>query len=129
MKSFGVKTYTDSLDGGLTTTQHYNDLFLVNGSIFLGEDIEALKYALENVLKTQMGELQLDTQKGIPYFQTIFSHQTNVKYWEVYMIDAIEKVDGVVRCESFTIDIDNEKNLLTYVAHIKTIFGDLTLNG
>ena len=45
------------------------------------------------------------------------------------MIDAIENVDNVVACELFDIDIDNEKNLLTYTAYIKTIYGDLTING
>ena len=126
MKTFLTKTYTDS--NGI---KHYNDLYLDQmGNIAMSNsDIEALKNVIENVVKTQMGELQLNINKGVPYFQTIFSHQTNVPYWKVYMIDAIENVEGVISCEYFNIDIDNEKNLLTYIASIKTEFGDILLNG
>jgi hypothetical protein len=124
MKTFNITTYTRNNE------IHYNDLSLdENGNITMSSDLEALKYVIENVVKTQMGELQLNINKGIPYFQTIFSHQTNVPYWKVYMVDAIENVDGVISCEYFNIDIDNEKNLLTYVASIKTEFGDILLNG
>ena len=131
MKTFLTKTYTDTQSGSTEEIKHYNDLYLDQfGNIAVSNsDIEALKNVIENVVKTQMGELQLNINKGVPYFQTIFSHNTNVPYWKDYMIDAIESVDGVISCENFNIDIDNEKNLLTYIASIKTEFGDIVLNG
>ena len=130
MNTFATKTYTETPLGSIDAIKHYNDLYLDElGNIAMVSDLEALKNVIENVLRTQLGELQLNTQKGIPYFQTIFSHQTNVQYWKAYMVEAIENIDNVIRCESFEIDINNEKNLLTYNSTIKTIYGDIFING
>lgn len=129
MKTFAIKTYESFDVATQTVVKHYNDLYLDGTNIAFTSDIEALKSVIENVVKTQFSELQLNANKGIPYFETIFTHQNNILYWKAYMIDAIEKVDNVVACELFDIDIDNEKNLLTYTAYIKTIYGDLTING
>lgn len=129
MKTFPTKTFTEVNPLTGETIIHINDLYLDGGNIAFVEGIEALKNVIENVLRTQFSELQLNVQKGIPYFETIFSHRTNVSYWRAYMVDAIESVEGVQSCELFDIDIDNEKNLLTYTAYIKTIYGDLSING
>lgn len=130
MKTFPTKDYTSIDETTGEPIQHYNDLYLDSGNnIAFVSNLEALKHVVENVVRTQFGELQLNSTKGIPYFETIFSSRTNVDYWKAYMIDAIESVDNVDSCELFEIDISEDTQILTYRAYIKSTFGEFSING
>lgn len=104
-------------------TNENNDLYL-DGSrqLAMGEDIDAAVQTVQNKLNTLKGEIQLDIDKGIPYFETIFNQQTpDLSSWESYMIEEAEKVDGVIRVESMITRVKD--NQLTYEMTIRTKYG------
>lgn len=105
-----------------------NDLYLDGThSIATRSDIDAVLNVVENSLRTLMGEIQLNTTLGIPYFETILQIQSpDVAVWEGYMIQEAEKVDGVIRVNSMRSKIEN--NILTYEMEILTKYGTGTIS-
>ena len=110
-------------------TDENNDVFLDGThNIALCEGVEAIAQVIENVVRCQKGELQLDIERGIPYFETVFSSGiADIDIWKSYMIDAIENVSGVNSVVSFDITITGD--VLKYVAEIDTIYGTATITG
>jgi len=104
-----------------------NDLYLDGThSIATRSDIDAVLNVVENSLRTLMGEIQLNTTLGVPYFETILQIQSpDVAVWEGYMIQEAEKVDGVIRVNSMRSKIEN--NILTYEMEILTKYGTGTI--
>ena len=67
--------------------------------------------------------------KGIPYFETIFSDTGLLGLWRSYVIQEIENVDGVISIESLIYSLDESNKKLSYTCQIRTIYGESTLNG
>lgn len=110
--------------------QHLNDIFVDDAhNLAMLQDKPACAQVITNALRTQMGELQYDLQKGIPYFETIFARRTNVKLWQAYMMEEIERIDHVVNVETFDITYSDNSTILHYESRINTDFGDLIING
>lgn len=110
-------------------TDENNDLFLDGThNIAMCEDIEAVAQVCSNVVKCQLGELQFDVERGVPYLETIFAEGgADVPIWKSYMIEALEKVDGVQSVSSFETEIVGD--VLKYTAQIETIYGTATITG
>lgn len=110
-------------------TDANNDLYIdgTNG-LAMGSDLTALVQAVQNTVNTLKGEIQLDTTLGVPYFETVFNQQSpDISVWESYMIEEVEKLDGVERVNSITTRVAN--NTLTYEMNILTIYGGATVSG
>ena len=109
-------------------TDSNNDLYLVNGNIAMGEDKEAVAQIVNNVLRTQKGELSYYIERGIPYLETVLGDNPDVNLWASYMISAIKGLSYVDRIISFVPQIDNDTNTLKFISRISTIYGDININ-
>lgn len=107
-------------------TDENNDLFLVNFGLAIGEDQKATAQIVNNVLRTQKGEVKYDITRGIPYLETVLGDNPDVDLWSAYMIQAIKNIEYVNRVISFIPKVDG--NTLTYTSRISTIYGDFNIN-
>lgn len=107
-------------------TDENNDLFLVNYGLAIGEDKQAVAQIVNNVLRTQRGEVDYDTSRGIPYLETVLGDNPDVNLWSSYMISAIKSIEYVSRILSFIPSVDG--NILTFTSRISTIYGDININ-
>lgn len=109
-------------------TDDTNDLYLDElGNIVFARDVQALQQVISNNVKLQLGELQYDITRGVPYLETIFGENPDVNLWESYMQDAVEKVNNVIRIESIESTITD--NILNYEIIILSTFGEVKING
>lgn len=108
-------------------TDENNDIFLVNNGFAFVYDVEAVAKVAENVLLTQRGELEYNTKRGIPWFETVFSSVRNLPAWSASMRSSLKKVSNVTGLTSFDYDVSG--NTVEYVAKINTIYGEATVNG
>lgn len=107
-----------------------NDIFLdSNGNIALCKDIEAVKVSVSCATKTNYGEIVLDTNLGVPYFETIFVAHPDIELWKSYMKQAILAVPKVLGITAFKTYIDYQKSLLKYTVLINTEYGQGEING
>lgn len=110
-------------------TDENNDFYLdASGNIAMGEDINAVVQCVQNAVNTLLGEIQLDTTLGVPYFETLFNKQSpDIDLWKSYMVEEAEKVNGVVRVNSITTEVKD--NNLSYTMEILTDYGEATVSG
>jgi hypothetical protein len=106
-----------------------NDIYLTesNSLAFAEDGAEATANIIQNELRTQKGELQLDVERGIPYLETVLGDNPDVSVWEGYMIQAAENVDNVIRVDSM--ESKSSNNILSYEMKIKTTYGDVMIEG
>ena len=93
-----------------------NDIYLVNGDIAMADGKDARAQIISAALRTRRGELQLDTERGVPYFETIFqsgSHY-NIQLWEAYVRKTVSEFDFVKSISSFDYDIDYKIGIIRY---------------
>ncbi len=110
-------------------TDNNNDLYLDGKrNLAFGSDIKAVVQVVQNELNTLLGEIQMDTTLGIPYFETIFNKSSpDISAWEGYMIETAEKVNGVIRVDEMQSSIKD--NTLTYTMTIITQYGSAVITG
>ena len=107
-------------------TDENNDLYLVNFGLAFGEDKKAVAQIVNNVLRTQRGDVSYDTSRGIPYLETVLGDNPDISLWSSYMISAIKSIEYVQRVISFIPKVQD--NTLTYTSRISTIYGDFNTN-
>lgn len=104
-------------------------LKLTKGDLINFEIIEnkaAIEQTILNYAKTLKGEMQLQTQNGIRFFDTILSSRFLPDIFEQDFRKRIKEISDVLEISNFTYDmIDND---FSYTVTIKTTFGELTLN-
>lgn len=106
-----------------------NDIYTESGNIALCRDIEAVKTAVSCATKTNYGEVILNTNLGIPYFETIFTAHPDIELWKSYMKEAILSIPKVIGITAFKTYIDYQKSLLKYTVVINTEYGTEEING
>lgn len=105
-----------------------NDLFLgIDGNISISYNIQAVLENCAHVVKVRLGEVALNTDQGIPYFEVVWNGVPNLIQFESAVRDALLQVEGVVEVVSFRTSIVDDA--LTYLAVIRTIYGEGTING
>lgn len=109
------------------STDENNDIFLTSKGFSFTVDAYAVASVAEKVLQTQRGELRYDIIRGIPWFETVFSSIRNLKAWEAEMVLSIKSVAGVVGMTSFNYRVTG--NQVSYLAIMKTIYGEAAING
>jgi hypothetical protein len=87
-------------------TDSNNDMFLEKKGFAFVSDLEAIANIVERRLKTQLGELQYNTARGIDWFDTIFASASNAAQWITAMKSAIRDVEGVTGITSFEYSIE-----------------------
>ena len=108
-------------------TNSNNDIFVKNGSIPIPTDLVAIMQVCEQTIKTQVGELVLQTDVGIPTFATIWGGTPNIAQAEAAIRSSLLKVNGVLEVTELKAIVSN--NVFSYNVKIKSIFGEAYLNG
>lgn len=97
----------------------YNDIYLDGtGQIAMSYGETARAIVLRSAILTAKGELQLDTERGIPYFTTIFDSRTKVKDWAQAVRKTVKSFPWAVSIESFDYEFDGDE--LKYDIVVKT---------
>ncbi|MDR0675640.1 MAG: hypothetical protein LBF97_01180 [Elusimicrobiota bacterium] len=109
-------------------TDANNDIYLNSKkSIAIGEDKQALSQIIKNSILTLLGEIELDTTKGIPYFDSLFLGIPDLDLFESYLRNTIKNIDGVIAITNYIYEIKD--NIFRYKIYIQTIYGDIEING
>lgn len=104
------------------------DLFVdANGNIAIAVGIDAYAQIVNSKMRTVLGELPMDVNGGLPYFQTIFKDSSMVDVFEAEAIKMLEGIDFVSSVKSFTCEVRGD--VLYYTAEIVTDKGAMTVNG
>lgn len=107
-----------------------NDIHVTSdGKFAIASGLACYYDILHAAVLTIQGELLLNTERGIPYFDTIFQHPNKVLFWQSSMQSVISSFSFVRTIKSFNYDIDYDKKLLTYTIKVETTDGDVTLEG
>ncbi len=105
-----------------------NDIYLdKNGNLAISDGLTALIEICKQYMQTILGELVLNTDQGLPYFQAVFTGVPNVQQFVAAGRAALLTVDGVIQVLSFDVTVSDKK--LNYIAVIQTIYGEGVVNG
>lgn len=105
-----------------------NDMYIgENGNLALNSGIDAIMQACANAVKAQLGEMILETNRGIPNFQTVWNGAPNIAQFEAFLRRTILEVEGVTNILNLTTRVNN--GTLFYEVDIQTIYGSEVLNG
>lgn len=96
------------------------------GQIAMVEGKYAYALIMESIILTRSGELQLDTERGIPYFSTVFMSPTLIDEWANSVASSISELGFVSGIESFDYSFDGE--MLKYDMEIMTDEGNVTIS-
>lgn len=105
-----------------------NDLYIgSDGNLAMVYGKDAYAQIINAKMKTALGELQLNVNSGLPYFQTVFSDPDLASVWESEAIRMLSELPFVLDIQSF--DYDIEENMIKYTATILTDEGVIVSNG
>lgn len=109
-------------------TSHVYDISLTSAGDFqFSADKSAYGTILEDAVRTLEGEMQLDTERGIPYQRTIWQSSRNLAVWEIFMREAVSRYPFVVNIEDFTVNVDGN-GALSYTMTILTDDGTVEVS-
>lgn len=109
-------------------TNDNNDIFIdAGGNIAIYSDIAALANISKNAVLTNSAELEFNTEKGIPYMETVFSDNVNTDIFQANIIRTLEALEGVERVSSFTYELKD--GIYSYSVQIITELGTVVVNG
>ena len=105
-----------------------NDLYLDSfGNIIVAYDLQAVLQVCQNVARSLLGEMVLNTDQGIPYFQTVWNGTPNFQQFQAALTTSLLAVPDVNSVLSLV--VSQSGNTLNYTAVIQTIYGQGTING
>lgn len=105
-----------------------NDIYIGDdGNLAIAIDLQAVLQACAQAAKTLLGEMVLNTDQGIPYFETVWNGVPQIQQFQAALRRAFLNVTGVVEVVSLiTSQVDNT---LQYTAVIRTVFGGGAISG
>lgn len=105
-----------------------NDIYLdKNGNLAVSRDLTATAEISKQYMQTILGELVLNTDQGIPYFQSVWNGIPNLQQFEAAARSAILSVEGVSQVQSFFVQVSTR--VLSYTAVIVTSYGQSVIQG
>lgn len=112
----------------IATDLSNNDIYLDGvDNLAMSADAEAIANIILNRQRTALGELQYNTDAGIPYFSTVFAAPPDMRMFEAFIIADAETVPGVVGVESFSVEVQHEN--VRFEMYVNTEFGRVAVNG
>ena len=78
-----------------------------------------------DTIRTVSGELQLDVNRGVPYFETVFKSVNGIDIWKNDVRKRVLEFPFVKSIDSFDVSYANKK--LEYTMHLTTDAGDVTV--
>ena len=105
----------------------HNDIRIGSDGQFATVDgLDAYSAVIADVVRTVRGELQLDTERGVPYFETVFKSVNGIDIWKNDVRKRILEFPFVKSIDSFEASYANKK--LEYTLHISTDAGAVTVS-
>lgn len=99
-----------------------NDIYIAeNGNLAILSGAEAVAAACATATKAQLGEMVLQSTRGLPNFQAIWVGSPNYQVYQTYLRNTILSVPGVLDVQSLSLSVSG--NVLRYTATIVTQFG------
>ena len=98
---------------------------LVTHDIRTVDGVEAYAVVIGDAIRTVRGELQLDTERGVPYFETVFKSVNGIDIWKNDVRKRVLEFPFVKSIDSFDVSYANKK--LEYTMHLTTDAGDVTV--
>ena len=83
---------------------------------------------IADAIRTVSGELQLNINKGIPYFDTIFKDVNGMAIWRSFVSDTISGYEFVKSIKSFVSQFDSESKILKYNIVVETDLGEVSIS-
>lgn len=99
-----------------------------SGDIALASGLDAYATIIADEIRTCLGELQLNTEVGIPYFETIFKGVNAVSIWRMYVTRATTALPFVKNIRSMDVEIDSQSKVLSYTMEVETDEGVVTVS-
>lgn len=87
----------------------------------------AYAQTIEAAVLTVKGELQFDTEQGIPYFDTIFRSAKRAALWKAYVASRVEEFSFVKSITQFDYTIDYKNHVVNYEMRVNTDKGKVTI--
>ena len=78
-----------------------------------------------DTIRTVSGELQLDVNRGVPYFETVFKSVNGIDIWKNDVRKRVLEFPFVKSIDSFDVSYANKK--LEYTMRLTTDAGDVTV--
>lgn len=113
---------------GTESVVHKNDVYLSDGQLAMTTGKSCHAQVMEAVIKTLRGELQLDVESGIQYFETIFNDSRSADKWARQVREAVESLDFVKRIDGFEYSYEFHNDRLKYVLVVTTDDGQITVS-
>lgn len=113
-----MKTFAKDSDGNVIVDPVTHDIRTVDG-------VEAYAVVISDAIRTVRGELQLDTERGVPYFETVFKSVNGIDIWKNDVRKRVLEFPFVKSIDSFDVSYANRK--LEYTMHLTTDAGDVTV--
>lgn len=105
-----------------------NDIYLDNSNnLGMKSDLGAMGDILVNKSQTVEGELIYETEKGIDFFNTIFSSPCYPDLFQNQLLTQLEDTDAVQEVSNY--NAKTEDNIYSYTVDIQTDYGKIALNG
>lgn len=104
-----------------------NDIYLdATGNLALDTGKQALADIATNKTRTLYGEVPLDAQAGIPFFDVVFN-KFDTSLFKQFLFATLKEVPEVTEVLQYSYEVKN--GILTYSAVLKTSEGEVTVNG
>lgn len=121
------KNFIDKTDTDPEMQNHKNDIWYENGGFATCSGKEAYAQTIEAVIKTLYGEIQVDREYGIPYFNTIWTSVTMLDRWALAVRNAVSELPFVIEIVSFTYSVDSQAHQVNYALEVKVDTGEVVL--
>ena len=113
-----MKTFAKDSDSNVIVDLVTHDIRTVDG-------VEAYAVIIGDAIRTVRGELQLDTERGVPYFETVFKSVNGIDIWKNDVRKRVLEFPFVKSIDSFDVSYANRK--LEYTMRLTTDAGDVTV--
>lgn len=113
-------TISTQSDGSALVDPVTHDIKTVDG-------VEAYAVIIGDTIRTVRGELQLDTDRGVPYFETVFKSVNGIDIWKNDVRKIVNGLSFVKSIVSFDVSWDPVSRKLNYEMVVETDDGEVTV--
>lgn len=107
----------------------HNDIHIGSDGQFATVDgLDAYSTVIADVVRTVRGELQLDTGKGVPYFETVFNSVNGIDILKSEVRKRVLSLSFVRSIDSFSASWKPENHILSYSITVSTDNGTVTIS-
>ena len=107
----------------------HNDIRIGSDGQFATVDgLDAYSTVIADVVRTVRGELQLDIERGVPYFDTVFKSVNGIDIWKNDVRKRVLALSFVRSIDSFSASWKPENHILSYSMTVSTDNGTVTIS-